>query len=142
MKVYSLRLKDRKKNQQLADFFQIVVLGTWLVTSCSLLSSSLFLFWSQKEQVSLWIVPFFTHTNNHNKSTTLADCAFNLCDCLTFLIFQTVFGIFSLVQRALHFSIWYTRVPNLILRLSHLHGVDIHIRCLLGFHDHILFYTP
>ena len=28
------------------------------------------------------------------------------------------------------------------LRPSHLHGVDIHIRCLSGFLDHILFDMP
>ena len=40
---------------------------------------SLFPFLSQKEQVSLKFVSFLTHANNHNKSTTLADCAFDLC---------------------------------------------------------------
>ena len=37
----------------------------------------LFLFLSRKEQVSLKLVSFL-HTNNHNKSTTLVDCASNL----------------------------------------------------------------
>ena len=44
---------------------------------------SLFLFLSQKEQVSLKLVSFL-HTNNHNKSTTLVDCASNLCDASHF----------------------------------------------------------
>ena len=46
-------------------------------------SISLFLFLSQKEQVSLKLVSFL-HTNNHNKSTTLVDCASNLCDASHF----------------------------------------------------------
>ena len=44
---------------------------------------SLFLFLSKKEQVSLKLASFL-HTSNHNKSTTLADCASNLCDASHF----------------------------------------------------------
>ena len=54
-------------------------------------SISLFLFLSQKEQVSLKLVSFL-HTNNHNKSTTLVDCASNLCDA------SHIFKLYEIVQ--------------------------------------------
>ena len=55
---------------------------------------SLFLFLSQKEQVSLKLVSFL-HTNNHNKSTTLVDCASNLCDAShIFKLYETVQNLF------------------------------------------------
>ena len=78
---------------------------------------SLFLFLSRKEQVSLKLVSFL-HTNNHNKSTTLVDCASNLCDASHF------FNCLATCATIRHAC-----VPNLIL--ISLCSNDFFFLCLL-----------
>ena len=51
------------------------------------------------------------------------------------------FAYFSITPLA-HFESIGLFVMIIHLPLFRPHGVDIHIRCLLGFHGHILFYTP
>lgn len=109
---------------------------------------SLFLFVHQKEQathssyahsISLspsWLVPFLV-----SKGTSLTKaCIFFYTPTITIKA-QPLWIVPSICATVSHFQIVRNSSKS-IFRPFHLHGVDIHIRCLLGFHDHILFYTP